>query len=238
VGKKPIIGVTPMYDYEKNMTFIRQGYMESILEAGGLPILLPAESDTGAMMELMDMCDGFLLPGGPDVDARLYGENNLSFTDDISPVRDSIEVFVARKAVECNKPLLGICRGIQIINAAFGGTLYQDIKSQATGREVLKHFQNAPRWYPIHEVYIKQDSIIRRIYGKDTISVNSFHHQAVKGVANGFAATSESPDGIIESIEHRNHKFAVGVQWHAELMWQKDRLHLRLFEEFVRAAGD
>jgi putative glutamine amidotransferase len=233
---RPMIGITPWYDYEKNLTYIKKGYFEGILNAGGMPVLLPVTTDDAVLGEFVQRVDGFVVSGGPDIDANLYGENNLLFNGEISPHRDHMEIFIVKSALKHDKPILGICRGIQIMNVAAGGSLYQDIYSQIKGNEIVKHLQQAPRWYPTHEIFIVPGSKINGCFKKDRIKVNSFHHQSVKEVAKGFIVTSKAQDGIIESIEHSNHRFAVGVQWHPELMWQEDAAHLKLFEDFVKAA--
>ena len=232
---RPLIGVTPWYDYEKSLTYIKRGYLEGVLKAGGLPLLLPAKAEDEVLSEFIERCDGFLLSGGPDVDAKYYGEENLPFNEEISPYRDHMEIFIAKKALECNKPIFGICRGIQILNVAMGGTLYQDINSQM--KNTIKHSQEAPKWYPTHGICIEKGSRVWESFKSDRARVNSFHHQDVKDVAPGFFITSKASDGVIESIEHGNHRFAVGVQWHPELMWQEDITYLRLFEDFIKAAG-
>jgi putative glutamine amidotransferase len=235
-GFRPLIGVTPWYDYDKKITYIKKGYLEGILKAGGMPVLLPVTVDDMVLDEFAQKVDGFLISGGPDIDANLYGENNLPFNGEISPYRDYLEIFIFKVAIENDKPILGICRGIQIMNVAAGGSLYQDISSQVKNDEVIKHSQQAPRWYPTHDIDIENGSKIWDCFKKCRVCVNSFHHQAVKEVGKGFVVTSKAPDGIIESIEHTSHRFAVGVQWHPELMWEKDITHLKIFEKFVEAS--
>ncbi|MCX7842739.1 MAG: gamma-glutamyl-gamma-aminobutyrate hydrolase family protein [Clostridia bacterium] len=230
---KPLIGVTPWYDYSKNITYIKPGYCEGIIEAGGMPVLLPLTANEDILTCLMDEIDGLLLSGGPDVDARLYGEQNLPFNGEISPHRDKMEMFLAKKAILDNKPLLGICRGMQVMNAAMGGTLFQDIYSQSKSNSLVKHSQDAPKWYPTHDIHIEKDSRVAASFGKHYAGVNSFHHQAVKDVAEGFKVTAMSVDGIIEAVEYEDHIFAVGVQWHPELMWQENGIYLKLFIDFV-----
>lgn len=234
---KPLIGITPWYDDDKKHTYIKDGYIEGIVRAGGLPVLLPLVIDEALLAEIMARFDGFLLSGGADIDAVYYGEYNKPYNGEISPLRDEMEMYIARKAIELNKPLFGICRGIQVMNVALGGTLYQDIYSQIKDRNLLKHSQNAPKWYPTHDISIEGDSMVRRAFGGVSGDVNSFHHQAIKDAALDFKVTSWAADGIIESIEHKNHAFAVGVQWHPELMWRENPIHLKLFEAFVAAAG-
>jgi len=232
---RPLIGVTPWYDYDQELTYIKPGYLEGINKSGGLGILLPMTIDENIIENIMDRCEGFLISGGPDVDPKYYNEVNLPFNSSISPLRDKLELFIIKKAIKMNKPILGICRGIQIMNVAIGGTLYQDIESQITDRVVIKHSQEAPKWHPTHKINIQEGSIIHDIFKSLSIDVNSFHHQAIKDIAPGFRVSSTSDDGIIESIEYNDHKFAVGIQCHPELMWEKNPLFLNLFYRFVNS---
>jgi putative glutamine amidotransferase len=233
---RPLIGITPAYSYDEEKIYINNGYMESVNKTGGLAILLPLTDDESLLMDVIKRCDGFLVSGGPDIDAKYYNENNFAFNGTISPLRDAMDIYITKKAFEAKKPILGICRGIQVLNVAMGGTLYQDINSQIKGQNILKHSQNAPKWYPIHEIYIERDSIIWETFKTGITRVNSFHHQAVKDVAPGFVVTSKAADGVIESIEYVG-QFAVGVQWHPEVMWKKDIAYLKIFEYFISAAN-
>lgn len=235
MGKRPLIGITPGFMDEKERIFISKGYVEGINKAGGIAVLLPLSEEEAVLEAALDMCGGFLLSGGSDIDARYYGEANYNFNGKINPVRDRMEVYIAKQAVAEGKPVLGICRGIQVLNTALGGSLYQDIHSQIKERDLLKHSQEAPEWYPIHDVTVKKDSRLWRCYGKDVLGVNSFHHQAVKVPGKGLIPAAWSADGIIEAVEHESQVFAVGVQWHPELMWQKDIEALKLFEAFIDA---
>jgi putative glutamine amidotransferase len=236
-NRKPLIGITTGYDYDKHMMYLKEGYYDAIYKCGGLAIAIPSTCDETVLLEILNYCDGILLSGGPDVDAKLYGEGNMPYNGDISPIRDASELFIAKKSIEMNKPLLAICRGIQIINVAMGGTLYQDIYMQNKECSILKHSQSAPKWYPTHEINIKKDSWVWKTFMNDSAYVNSFHHQAVKEIAQGFEVTSRSTDGIIEAIEYVKNRFCVGVQWHPELMWQKNEEFLNIFKEFVLQAG-
>lgn len=234
-NNKPTIGVTPWYDYEKQTTYIKKGYCEGIIKSGGLPVLLPLVSDEDLLQEAFEKIDGLLLSGGPDVDPKYYGENNMICNGTISPYRDVMEMYLARKAITENKPVFGICRGIQVMNTAMGGSLYQDIHSQIQDSKLIKHSQEAPKWYGTHKVSIESSSLVGKACGKDTVEVNSYHHQAIKEPAQGFTVIARSPDGVIEAIEVKGHKFALGVQWHPELMWQENEMHLSLFVDFVRS---
>jgi putative glutamine amidotransferase len=232
---RPVIGVTPCYNYDKKMAYIKDGYCEGVNKAGGLAVLLPATEEEGILEQIVNDLDGFLISGGPDVDANYYGEDNLPFNGEISPVRDILEIFLVKKAIALNKPVFGICRGAQIMNVALGGTLFQDIEGQNKENIMLKHDQSAPKWYPTHDITIDAGSKVWNSCKSEVLRVNSFHHQAVKEVAPGFKVTARSKDSIIEAIEHINHRFAVGVQWHPELMWQVNPEFLNMFKDFVNS---
>lgn len=233
---RPLIGLTCNIDYDKEFSFLKMGYYKAVQEAGAVAVLLPAD-DFGYESELIDKLDGILLVGGPDLDPKYFGEESYTYNGGICPDRDEQETALAKLAFEKGKPILGICRGVQVLNAAMGGTLYQDINTQVKGENILKHGQEAPRWYPSHDISITKDSLIYECFGKDTARVNSFHHQAVREVAPGFKAAAHTSDGIIEAIEYTGNKFAAGVQWHPETLWQKDRVHLEIFKAFVKACA-
>ena len=154
----------------------------------------------------------------------------------ISPERDSFELLLARRAIERKMPVLGICRGLQLINVVLGGTLLQDIYTDCAQGAILKHWQEAPDWYPVHDVRIKAGSRLHGIYGTETLDVNSFHHQAVKDAGNGLSVVAGSSDGITEAIEGTGSNFIVAVQWHPEDMWPENPVHLRIFEALIEEA--
>ncbi len=231
---KPVIGITAAYDFEKSASTLKDDYYEAVIQCGAIPVLIPVTEVKSAWVEYLDICDGLILSGGPDVDAFYFGQNNMPYAKEISPVRDSMEIFLARQAIEMNKPTLGICRGIQVLNIAAGGSIFQDIYAENNaGTGLLQHDQQAPRWFQIHNVHISDATRVREIFGRETLKVNSFHHQAVNGVAPSFVANAYAEDGIIEAISHENKNFIVGVQWHPENLWRRDKTHLKLFEKLV-----
>jgi putative glutamine amidotransferase len=231
--KKPLILVTASYDYDKNISSIKNLYCEALVEAGAAPVVLPLSTNEHLYDIYIDRCDGLMVTGGPDIDAAYYGENNMPCNGEISPYRDVMELSLIKKAIQNNKPVLGICRGVQIINVAMGGTLYQDIHEQLKDRQLIKHDQNAPRWYTTHEVVIKKETFMWEVFNSEKTLVNSFHHQAVKDIAPDFEATAWSEDGIVECIEYRKDCFAAGVQWHPEDLWKRNAAHHELFKKFA-----
>ncbi|NMB33342.1 MAG: type 1 glutamine amidotransferase [Clostridium sp.] len=235
--KIPLIGITPGFDYDENKIYINKGYCKALELSGAMPFVLPVTENEEIFAQMVEYLDGFLLSGCPDVDAAYWGEYNNRYGGAISPFRDRMEIFIARHAMARNKPVLGICRGMQVLNIAAGGTIYQDIYSQIKDRELLKHSQDAPKWYPVHKVKIKEGTKLYHAHGLSSLRVNSFHHQAVKDVADGFIVAAVSEDGIVECIEHKSDKFALGVQWHPELLWERNPQFLEIFKKFVSYAG-
>lgn len=180
---------------------------------------------------ILDIAQGLLLTGGGDIDPLLLDEQPLKGLGSICPSRDKIELDLCVAALRRNIPILGICRGCQILSIASGGSIYQDIYSQHITN--IKHCQQAPRYYPTHTVILEPNSKIISIYNKATIEVNSFHHQAVCNTGEDMIVSARSKDNIIEAIEHKNHKFALGVQWHPEAMFEKYNSHLEIFKQFI-----
>lgn len=232
MSKRPIIGITCAFDYEQDRMVLRSAYYNGIIESGGLPVMLAITDNEDCIDEYLNLCDGFLISGGPDIDASYYGEDNLKFIGGISPDRDNMEIKIIKAAIKRDKPLLGICRGCQALNVAMGGTLFQDIYSQIN-KTLIRHDQDAPKWHAVHNVIIEKGSHMYEIFGEEKIRVNSFHHQAIKTLSDKFKATAFAPDGIIEAIEYTDKDFILGAQWHPELMWQKHPIFTKLFKYFV-----
>jgi putative glutamine amidotransferase len=234
--KRPVIGITPGYMRENNKLSLGPGYANGVIKAGGLAVILPLCAEDSIVESILETVDGILFSGGADIDARYFGEENMKYGGKISPERDSFELLLARKAIARKMPVLGICRGLQLLNIVLGGTLHQDIYANRGQGEILKHWQDAPDWYPVHDIRIKAGSRLHSIYGTEGLSVNSFHHQAIKDAGSGLSIIASSSDGIVEAVEGTDSNFIVAVQWHPEDMWQENPVHLKIFEAFIEAA--
>ena len=230
---RPVIGITGNYDAGK--CTLLEGYYRSVLEAGGTPLVIPAFDDADAMVSLLDRVDALILSGGGDINPLYLGEEPLRELSSVNPARDWHELMLVRLAANRQIPILGICRGIQVMTAALGGKLYQDIYKEAAA--TLKHSQDTERHVATHSIRIDSASRLSKIFGAKNLPVNSFHHQAVKEAAPGFAVAALSPDGIIEAVESTEHKSMIGVQWHPECMiLGGDRSMIPLFEWLVGEA--
>lgn len=213
--KRPLIGITG--NYANETASLAEGYYQSVLRAGGTPMIIPPfeVGDASVLEDILQPLDGIIFSGGGDPNPLLFGEEPIRELHSITPERDEQELLLVRLAYDRQIPMLGICKGIQIINAALGGTLYQDINTQAPGTRI-KHSQDQDRRYPSHTITIEEGSILGRLFRTDRIAVNSFHHQACREVAPCLRLSASAPDGIIEAIESNEHKSILGVQWHPE----------------------
>lgn len=231
--RRPIIGITGNYDAGK--CTLLEGYYRSVLEAGGMPLIIPPSDDTDAMLSLLDRVDALILSGGGDINPLYLGEEPIRELSSVNPARDWHELMLVRLAANRQIPILGICRGIQVMTAALGGKLYQDIYKEASA--TIKHSQDTERHVATHTVRIAQESLLYKIFGTEVVPVNSFHHQAVREAAPGFAVSALSPDGLFEAVESTGHKSMMGVQWHPECMiLGGDRSMMPLFEWVVGEA--
>ena len=231
---KPIIGITCLYDWKNEVMRQYQNYVNVVQKAGGIPILLPAVDDKEVIRGMVAGIDGLLVAGGPDVGANCYGEEPHQHIGGVSPLMDVFEIQLVNAANDLGIPVLGICRGQQILNVVLGGTLYQDIYSQRDN--CIQHRQQAPRPYLAHSIKIEKNSRLAEILGTE-LRVNTFHHQAVKDIAPGLKVVAYAPDGIIEAIESEDKdRFFIGVQWHPEGMWDSEYNYDSLFEAFINAS--
>lgn len=237
-SKAPIIGISSTWG-EGSQAQAPLTYVNSVKAAGGVPMVLPITQDSLIIERMLDMVDAVIMTGGEDVDPlAYYGEEPLNSMGSIVPQRDRFDYMLIRAAVKRGVPLLGICRGEQMLNVAFGGTLYQDIPSQVKGTFV-KHRQSAPGDYGTHTINIDKSSVLFLSTGLEQTTVNSFHHQAVKDIAPGFRVTAYSKDGVAEAIEMEGNPKVFGVQFHPEAFVSKgDKRFLGIFEYLISLAVD
>ncbi len=235
-SEAPVIGVVPRYDFEWTGLAIGDGYLSGLLEAGAIPIVLPATHDPVAIERLIAACDGFLVPGGQDIDPGRYGKRRKPHTHRSATARDQMEDALIRAAIAADKPLLGVCRGMQSLNVALGGTLHQDIHAEHSP-DSLAHVQGRPFDMPAHMVDVVEGSLLAACVGAPRLGVNTIHHQSIAELGRGLIVSAISPDdGVIEGIELPGKRFVVGVQWHPEHMWRTRPHSRRLFSAFVEAA--
>lgn len=235
-GFRPLIGISGNFS-EDNCT-LACGYYQSVLEAGGVPVIIPPYPHREQLVCTLDSLDAVLLSGGADIDPRYMGDTpDYNLLHNINPPRDEQELMLVRLAVDRQLPILGICRGIQTMAAALGGAVHQDIYA-ALGNDLLKHSQDEERGVATHGVNIERGSLLHTLFG-DTLAVNSFHHQAVSAVPEGFRVTAYATDGVIEAMETTDGRPMVGVQWHPECFILKDynRCMMPLFEWLVSEAS-
>jgi putative glutamine amidotransferase len=229
---KPIIGITaPLI---KGKVTLDQDVVNSVLMAGGIPYILPYTKDQTAIDEVIRHINGLLLSGGVDIDPTLFGEEPIPGLGEIMPERDELETALIERALKVNLPILAICRGIQMLNVAAGGNMYQDIYNQKSN--LLQHSQRAPHTHLSHFVQTKEKTLIRTISALEVFKVNSFHHQAVKDPAPGFVISATSSDGVVEAIESQEHNFVLGVQWHPEFLTPFDDVSNKIFTAFIHAS--
>ncbi len=232
--KRPLIGAVPLWDHDKQSLWMLPGYFDGLLAAGAVPVMLPLTADPAALERLADLCDGFLLTGGQDVQPAVYGEEQLPLTGEVCRARDAMEAGLLALALRADKPVLGICRGIQFLNAALGGTLYQDLPAQHPSE--VEHHQGRPYDAPAHAVTLVPDTPLRALLGAETLPANSLHHQGVRTLAPTLRAMAHAPDGLVEAVYLPDKRFVWAVQWHPEFNWQTEPSSRAIFAAFVQAA--
>ena len=231
---KPIIGVMPLWDEAKKSVWIHSGYIDGVVRAGGVPVLLPLTEDEDVFCRALEVCDGFLITGGQDVSPELYGETAKTGNIDTCLLRDKLETRGIKIALERDMALLGICRGLQFLNVSLGGTLYQDIPSEVGG--ALVHLHTPPEEPVSHDVIIEPDTPLFSVLKKDRLSVNSFHHQGVRELPPVLKCMARATDGVLEAAYMPGKRFVWGVQWHPEMSFRTDENSVRIFEAFVAGA--
>jgi len=235
----PLIGITTTRRRNKaGYTTIQtmEAYIKAVSLAGGVPVLIPLGLSEKTLQEMLPRLDGILFTGGGDVNSRRYGVDTHLKVDDVDSDRDRVEIQLLQDAIQRGAPFLGICRGIQLINVALGGTLYTDIADQHPG--ALKHNYNPgwPRNHIAHPVQVSGESRLAHILGSTEVEVNSMHHQGISRPAPAMLVTAHAPDGLIEAIELPDHSFGLAVQWHPEELQAYAPMQA-LFQAFVRAAA-
>jgi putative glutamine amidotransferase len=234
----PLIGITTSVTVDRTpeRAYVNGAYIRAVQAAGGIPVLLTPHFTTEVQAALWKRLDGLVLTGGGDIEPSRFGEVSHPTVDEVSPARDDLELGLTRRAVAEDVPLFAICRGIQVLNVALGGTLVQDIPSEWPN--ALAHAQSAPRHEATHAVKIMGEGThLGRMLGTLEIEVNSLHHQAIKRLGDGLREVAWAPDGIVEGVEiPGDGRFVVGVQWHPEELVTHDQAARNLFEALVDAA--
>ncbi len=234
----PIIAVTAFRDHKQcdnPRVHLNTAYVNAVIGAGGTPLLIPVGIPVEKHRELLDRVDGLILTGGGDINPATYNRPMHHTVSGIDNGRDEIDISLARLAVEIKKPILGICRGYQILNISHGGTLYTDIASQKPNALFHACWNDLPRDFTPHTVTVEPGTKLAEILGASQVSVNSLHHQGVETVAPGFKIVATAPDGLVEGFEVPSHPFALGVQWHPEAMPDRPDMQA-IFKALVNAS--
>lgn len=233
---KPIIGVTQSVTSDERFYQVSRNNLLAIEQAGGIPLALSYLTDSRMLRQVADFIDGLYLTGGDDIDPIHFEEEPHPKLGSYFPERDLFELELTKVMLGKNKPILGVCKGAQILNIAAGGDMYQDIFSQIE-EPLIQHSQLSPNYIGSHGVSVKRDSLLYRVVESEKIRVNSFHHQANRRVGKGFIVSGRSGDGVIEVIESVLHRFALGVQWHPEMLavGGGDEASRKVFAAFIEA---
>ena len=242
MSKKPIIGISSSVIVDDSGNFagykrayVNKDYVDAVVRAGGVPLIIPFTTDKEVIISQVQVIDALILSGGHDVSPYNYGQEPNPKLGETFPQRDQFDFQLIQYAMEENKPILGICRGIQIINTYFGGSLYQDLSDFEN--KVIMHNQAKNPQLPTHTVTIERNSKLFEIFKEEKLLTNSFHHQAVKEVGKGLAVTARTSDGIIEAIEHRDYPFLIAIQWHPEMLHKSVAKMNLIFSALIVTAG-
>lgn len=241
---RPLIGIIANRYQRANSTSILAGigekYVHAIEGAGGIPVLIYLTEDREALDRLYSLCAGLVFAGGEDVDPKHFGAERHPNLGTLVALRDEVELALARRALADGKPMLGICRGIQVLNVAFGGTLYQDIPAELADTSDHYASRSLPdRAHTAHSIAIGPDSWLAERLGAETIDVNTFHHQSLRDVAPGLRITARAPDGVVEAVEGTGECFILGVQCHPEELWEAaEPRWARMFQGFIEVVSE
>ena len=233
--KKPVIALIPLVDAGRDSLWMLPGYLNSIAAAGGIGVMLPLTHDDADLEDILNRFDGFLFTGGHDVDPAIYRQEKTELCGELAPDRDAMEPKLLRLALQAGKPVFGICRGLQLMNAVLGGTLYQDIAAQFPSE--TNHRMAAPYGRPEHPVKILPGTPFADWGIPETIGVNSCHHQGIHVLAPGLVPMAVAPDGLIEAAYLPDYPFGCAVQWHPEFFPAEDPISRIIFRNFVETCG-
>lgn len=212
-------------------SYVTNDYVNVVQKNNATAIILPVVGDEESIVQHLDLCDGIILTGGQDIHPMFYNEEMDKNIANVNKEVDEYQIKITKLALEKDIPILGICRGIQLLNVVCGGSLYQDINNY--NKNVLKHSQDAKRYEVAHKIKIEKDSILYKLY-QDELWVNSYHHQSINILGKNLKITAKSSDGIVEAVEHIDKKFVMGVQWHPEMMSHKNENMNLLIKEFIK----
>lgn len=239
--KKSIIGITTGILVDKNpdpgvlsvdRIYLNREYVSAVEKVGGMPLMLPVSTDEDIVSTYADMCDGFIFSGGNDINPLFYNEGPHPNLGVVNSDVDLYQITLMKKILERGKPMLLICRGMQLINIIKGGTIYQDLSD--IGGKVFKHEQFAPKYEPIHRVKLVEGTKLYEMFGP-SLNVNSYHHQCVKDPGEGLRVAARTEDGVIEAMELENYGFCIGVQWHPEMLFMNAEAPKILFESLIES---
>ena len=234
--KKPVIGVTPSHEPDSSEINVRFSFLDAVAAGGGIPLVFPLKLEQEDILRLGSLCDGFLFTGGPDVHPFRFGEDTHEKCGNVSLYRDSLELALLKIAMEQKKPILGICRGIQLINVGLGGDLYQDLPSQYHPDFPIAHHQPFHYTTFSHQVDIVPGTRLSQLAdGASSIPVNSMHHQAIRRVAPSLKVSAYSRDHLVEAVELPDYPYLLAVQWHPEFLWQQGKTSRLLFSRLAPA---
>lgn len=239
---RPIIGITSAYEMEEGLknyfrTTVSIDYSKSVIMAGGIPVVIPANSDTEVIKKQLSLIDGLILSGGVDINPFLYGEDFKQGIGVISPERDEFELIVLEEFLKTGKPILAICRGHQLVNIFFGGSLHQDLRY--AGENILKHRQDFhPELATQKLKIIDEENMLYDLYG-ESVGINSFHHQVINKMGVGLTVIAKTEDGIIEAFQKKDYNFLYGIQWHPEMMTARGNEEMKkLFVKFIESCKE
>lgn len=231
---KPVIALMPLYDQGRDSYWILPGYMKSLEEQGAVTLMAPLCDREEELDFFLDTCDGFVLTGGQDVSPEVYGAKPSPQCGETAPLRDRMDAYVLKQAVERDKAVLGICRGHQLMNAAYGGTIYQDLPTERPSE--VDHRMQPPYDGRAHAIRLESSAPLARLLRTEETGVNSCHHQAVQKLAPVFRAMAYAPDGLVEAIYMPDKRFVWGVQWHPEFSYRVNEDSRKIFSAFLDAA--